>query len=103
MRVMCIDLPQLGQADRVTVSPPTCRVNVCIAIMGISSRTPFSNGRLKFKHLFETRVGPKGGDFVISPEAGKSWIIAWATMIPFVLLAIPLIRRAVDALTRERD
>jgi hypothetical protein len=33
----------------------------------------------------------------------KSWIIAWATMIPFVLLATPLIRRAVDALTRERD
>jgi hypothetical protein len=33
----------------------------------------------------------------------KSWIIAWATMIPFVLLATPLIRRAVDVLTRERD
>jgi hypothetical protein len=33
----------------------------------------------------------------------KSWIIAWATMIPFVLFATPLIRRAVDALTRERD
>jgi len=32
----------------------------------------------------------------------KSWIIAWATMIPFVLLATPFIRRAVDALTRER-
>jgi hypothetical protein len=31
----------------------------------------------------------------------KSWIIAWATMIPFVLLATPFIRRAVDALTRE--
>jgi hypothetical protein len=31
----------------------------------------------------------------------RSWIIAWATMIPFVLLATPLIRRAVDALTRE--
>jgi hypothetical protein len=33
----------------------------------------------------------------------KSWIIAWATMIPFVLLATPLIRSAVEALTRERD
>ncbi len=33
----------------------------------------------------------------------KSWIIAWATMIPFVLLATPLIRRAVDVLTRERE
>ncbi len=33
----------------------------------------------------------------------KSWLIAWATMIPFVLLATPLIRRAVDALTEERD
>jgi len=33
----------------------------------------------------------------------KSWIIAWATMIPFVLLATPIIRRAVDVLTRERD
>jgi hypothetical protein len=33
----------------------------------------------------------------------KSWIIAWAMMIPFVLLATPFIRRAVDALTRERD
>jgi uncharacterized membrane protein YjjB (DUF3815 family) len=32
----------------------------------------------------------------------KSWIIAWVTMIPFVLLATPLIRKAVDALTRER-
>jgi hypothetical protein len=33
----------------------------------------------------------------------KSWIIAWAMMIPFVLLATPFIRRAVDVLTRERD
>ncbi len=32
----------------------------------------------------------------------KSWIIAWATMIPFVLLATPFIRRAVDVLTREK-
>ena len=29
----------------------------------------------------------------------KSWIIAWATMIPFVLLATPLIRRTVDVLS----
>ena len=33
----------------------------------------------------------------------KSWIIAWATMIPFVLLATPIIRRAVDVLTRDGD
>jgi hypothetical protein len=31
----------------------------------------------------------------------KSWIFAWAAMIPFVLLITPLIRRAVDMLTRE--
>jgi uncharacterized protein DUF2798 len=31
----------------------------------------------------------------------KSWIFAWAAMIPFVLLITPLIRRAVDVLTRE--
>ena len=29
----------------------------------------------------------------------KSWILAWAIMIPFVLLATPLIRKAVEALT----
>jgi hypothetical protein len=32
----------------------------------------------------------------------KSWIYAWAIMIPFVLLATPLIRRAVETLTSER-
>jgi len=32
----------------------------------------------------------------------KSWIVAWAIMIPFVLLATPFIRRAVDMLTQER-
>ena len=32
----------------------------------------------------------------------KSWIIAWAIMIPFVLLATPVIRRTVDLLTTER-
>jgi putative Mn2+ efflux pump MntP len=31
----------------------------------------------------------------------KSWIYAWAVMIPFVLLITPFIRRAVDALTSE--
>jgi len=31
----------------------------------------------------------------------KSWIFAWAAMIPFVLLITPLIRRTVDALTGE--
>lgn len=29
----------------------------------------------------------------------KSWIYAWAVMIPFVLLITPLIRRAVDVVT----
>ncbi len=32
----------------------------------------------------------------------KSWIVAWATMVPFVLVATPFIRRAVEALTGER-
>jgi hypothetical protein len=41
------------------------------------------------------------GDFI--SHWLKSWIIAWATMIPFVLMATPLIRRAVDVLTRECD
>jgi hypothetical protein len=30
----------------------------------------------------------------------KSWVIAWIIMTPFVLLAAPLINRAVAALTR---
>ena len=29
----------------------------------------------------------------------RSWISAWAVMIPFVLLITPLIRRTVDVLT----
>jgi hypothetical protein len=33
----------------------------------------------------------------------KSWLIAWAIMTPFVLLAAPLINKAVDALTRHHD
>jgi len=40
------------------------------------------------------------GDFI--GHWVKSWMIAWATMIPFVLMATPLIRRAVDVLTGER-
>jgi hypothetical protein len=32
----------------------------------------------------------------------KSWIFAWAIMIPFVILATPFIRRAVDLLTQDR-
>jgi Protein of unknown function (DUF2798) len=28
----------------------------------------------------------------------KSWILAWVIMIPFVLLATPLIRKAVEAM-----
>jgi hypothetical protein len=31
----------------------------------------------------------------------KPWIFAWAIMIPFVLLATPVIRRTVDALTSD--
>jgi Protein of unknown function (DUF2798) len=31
----------------------------------------------------------------------KSWIIAWIIMTPFVLLAAPVINRAVAALTRN--
>jgi hypothetical protein len=34
--------------------------------------TPFSNGRLKFKHVFETGVGLKEGDCVISPDLERS-------------------------------
>jgi len=33
----------------------------------------------------------------------KSWLIAWIVMTPFVLLAAPLINRAVAALTRGHD
>jgi hypothetical protein len=33
----------------------------------------------------------------------KSWFIAWIIMTPFVLLAAPLINKAVGALTRGRD
>jgi hypothetical protein len=33
----------------------------------------------------------------------KSWLIAWIIMTPFVLLAAPLINKAVSALTRGRD
>jgi Protein of unknown function (DUF2798) len=33
----------------------------------------------------------------------KSWLIAWVIMTPFVLLAAPLINKAVDALTRHHD
>jgi hypothetical protein len=33
----------------------------------------------------------------------KSWLIAWIVMTPFVLLAAPLINRAVAALTRVGD
>jgi hypothetical protein len=31
----------------------------------------------------------------------RSWIFAWAIMIPFVLLATPVIRKTVETLTRE--
>jgi hypothetical protein len=33
----------------------------------------------------------------------KSWLMAWVIMTPFVLLAAPLINKAVDALTRAGD
>ena len=32
----------------------------------------------------------------------QSWLAAWATMIPVVLLASPIIRRLADALTSDR-
>ena len=54
----------------------------CAIAAGIAS-APFMHNGLFINHWF------------------KSWLIAWATMIPFVLLATPLIRRAVDVLTRE--
>jgi hypothetical protein len=31
----------------------------------------------------------------------QSWLVAWATMIPVVLLASPFIRRVSDALTSD--
>jgi hypothetical protein len=33
----------------------------------------------------------------------RSWLIAWMVMTPFVLLAAPVINRAVAALTRGRE
>ena len=44
---------------------------------------------------------PFFGDGVFIGQWLKSWIIAWAIMIPFVLLASPFIRRAVEMLTSE--
>jgi hypothetical protein len=43
------------------------------------------------------------GDPMFISQWLRSWIVAWGTMVPFVLLATPLIRRAVDILTRERS
>lgn len=31
----------------------------------------------------------------------QSWLVAWATMIPVVILASPFIRRVADALTAD--
>lgn len=31
----------------------------------------------------------------------KSWLVSWAAMLPVVLLAAPLIRKIVDALTQD--
>ena len=45
---------------------------------------------------------PFFGDRVFISQWLKSWVIAWAIMIPFVLLASPFIRRAVEMLTREQ-
>jgi hypothetical protein len=33
----------------------------------------------------------------------RSWLIAWATMLPIVLLAAPLIRRITQWLTRDEQ
>jgi hypothetical protein len=45
--------------------------------------------------------GPFMADGIFIRHWFRSWIIAWAIMIPFVLLLTPLIRRAVEALTRD--
>ncbi len=31
----------------------------------------------------------------------KSWLLAWVMMLPFVLLAAPVIQKLVDTLTRD--
>jgi hypothetical protein len=33
----------------------------------------------------------------------RSWLLAWLAMLPVVIFAAPLIRRAATALTREED
>jgi Protein of unknown function (DUF2798) len=43
------------------------------------------------------------GEGMFASQWLKSWLIAWAIMTPFVLLAAPLINRAVTALTRTGD
>jgi hypothetical protein len=43
------------------------------------------------------------GDPDFLPYWLGSWLIAWVTMIPIVLLAAPLIRRLVQALTMADD
>jgi hypothetical protein len=44
---------------------------------------------------------PLFGEAYFAAHWFKSWMISWATMVPFVVLATPLIHRAVNALTRE--
>ncbi len=44
---------------------------------------------------------PFMGDAAFVSQWLKSWLIAWAIMTPFVLVAAPLIHRIVAALTRE--
>jgi Protein of unknown function (DUF2798) len=43
------------------------------------------------------------GEGMFASQWLKSWLIAWVIMTPFVLLAAPLINKAVDALTRHHD
>lgn len=44
---------------------------------------------------------PMFGQGMFATNWLKSWMIAWIIMTPVVLLAAPLINRAVAALTRE--
>ena len=47
--------------------------------------------------------GPFLGQGMFISQWLRSWLIAWIVMTPFVLLAAPLINRAVAALTRGRE
>jgi uncharacterized protein DUF2798 len=46
---------------------------------------------------------PFVGSALVGGHWLKSWLVAWIIMTPFVLIAAPLINRAVNALTRGRE